>query len=357
MSGRNWSATTTTSHLAVQGVPASTATPVSTVQPPVTQPSSAAQKTGLALATKARLQVARLRKQDKHLKISTPINVFNLEIELKSHPDKVFVKQLIDSLRFGARIGFTGNQQSRVSPNLISSSEHPEVVSTNIAKEINLGRMAGPFLEPPLPNLQCHPVGVVPKKHSAEWRTIYHLSYPEGDSINDGIPKDPYSLKYVRVDDAIRIVQGLGPGSYMAKTDLKSAFRLIPIHPDDWNLLGVYWNSRYYVDMYLPFGLRSAPYVFNQLSEALEWALKHNYGLQNVIHILDDFFIAESSKVACLTSFCKLLKFFISVGAPVVASKTLGPSTVLEFMGIELDSLKMEARLPADKLDRLRVNA
>ncbi|KAK3732477.1 hypothetical protein QZH41_003780 [Actinostola sp. cb2023] len=215
--------------------------------------------------------------------------------------------------------------------------------------------MAGPFLEPPLPNLQCHPVGVVPKKHSTEWRTIYHLSYPEGDSINDGIPKDPYSLQYVRVDDAIRIVQRLGRGSYMAKTDLKSAFRIIPIHPNDWNLLGVCWNSRYYVDMYLPFGLRSAPYIFNQLSEALEWSLKHNYGLQNVIHILDDFFVAESSKAACLTSFCKLLKFFISVGAPVVASKTLGPYTVLEFMGIEIDSLKMEARLPADKLERLRV--
>ena len=49
--------------------------------------------------------------------------------------------------------------------------------------------------------------------------TIYHLSYPEGDSINDHIPKDLYSLQYVRVDDAIHILQTLGPGSFMAKTD------------------------------------------------------------------------------------------------------------------------------------------
>ena len=60
------------------------------------------------------------------------------------------------------------------------------------------------------------PVGVVPKKHSSEWCTIYHLSYPEGDSINDYIPKDLYSLYYVRVDDAIHILQTLGPGSFMA---------------------------------------------------------------------------------------------------------------------------------------------
>ena len=25
-------------------------------------------------------------------------------------------------------------------------------------------------------------MGVIPKKHSNEWQTIYHLSYPEGDS-------------------------------------------------------------------------------------------------------------------------------------------------------------------------------
>ena len=78
----------------------------------------------------------------------------------------------------------------------------------------------------------------------------------------------------------------------MAKTDLKSAFCIMPIHPDDWNLLGIYWQSHYYVDLYLPFGLRSSPFVFNQISEALQWILKHNYSLGHVLHILDNFFIA-----------------------------------------------------------------
>ena len=105
---------------------------------------------------------------------------------------------------------------------------------------------------------------------------------------------------------------------------------------------------------YLPFGLRSAPYIFNQLSDALEWILKHNYGVHNILHILDDFFIAEPSKLHCLQSFTTLLKVFMAVKAPVVASKTLGPSQVLEFMGIVLDSVRMEARLPDDKLVRIK---
>ena len=285
---------------------------------------------------------------------SSPIDATRLQYELLHHPNRNFVNSLINTLKFGARIGYSGPQKARVSRNLISASQHPEVVSSNLSKEIQKGRVAGPFLSSPLKHLQCHPVGVVPKKHSSEWRTIYHLSYPEGDSINDHIPKEPYSLQYVRVDDAIRILQTLGPGSFMAKTDLKSAFRLIPIHPDDWNLLGIYWQSRYYVDLFLPFGLRSAPFIFNQLSDALEWILKHNYGLKYVLHILDDFFLAEHTKLDCLLSFSTLLRFFMAVKAPVVASKTLGPSQVLEFMGIILDSVRMEARLPDDKLTRIK---
>lgn len=265
--------------------------------------------------------------------VSTPINVAELKRELCTHPDSNFVNSLLNALRYGARIGYLGPQKARVSCNLISASKQPVVVSANLDKEISLGRVVGPFPSSPLPNFQCHPVGVVPKKHSSEWRTIYHLSYPELDSINDYIPKDLYSLQYVRVDDAIRAVKSLGQGSYMAKTDLKSAFRLIPIHPDDWNLLGIYWQAMFYVDMYLSFGLCNAPYIFSELSDPLEWILTHNYGLQHVLHILDDFLVIEPSRAQCLTSFSTLLRVFISLQAPLVASKTLGPSQVLEFMG------------------------
>ena len=156
--------------------------------------------------------------------VSTPINVNILKEELSSHPDRNFVNSLVNCLRYGTHVGYNGPQKSRVSRNLISATQHPDVVSSNISKEVNLGRVAGPFTSSPLPHLQCHPVGVVPKKHSSEWRTIYHLSYPEGDSINDHIPKDPYALQYVRVDDAIRILKSLGSGSFMAKTDLNRPF-------------------------------------------------------------------------------------------------------------------------------------
>ena len=43
-----------------------------------------------------------------------------------------------------------------------------------------------------------------------------------------------------------------------------------------------------------------------------------------------------------------------NLGIPISKHKTEGPSTVLQFLGILLDSVRMEARLPEDKVQRLR---
>ena len=94
---------------------------------------------------------------------------------------------------------------------------------------------------------------------------------PRGTSINDFIPQEQYSLHYATVDDAIEAVLQLGIGARMAKVDLQSAFRMVPVHREDWELLRIHWQDHYYVDNCLPFGLHSAPYLFNQFASALHW--------------------------------------------------------------------------------------
>ena len=81
-----------------------------------------------------------------------------------------------------------------------------------------------------------------------------------------------------------------------------------------------------------------------------EWVFKNKYGIQQAIHILNDLFIAAQNKLDCLTSFNTLLRVFMSLKAQVVAFKTVGPSWEIDFMGIILDSIHMEAHLPQDKL-------
>ena len=142
--------------------------------------------------------------------VSTPTNIDVLAKELSGHPDGNFLGNLLSSLCCCTPVGYLGPCKPQVSHNLQSAAQCPDVVSSNLTKESRLGRVAGPFRYLPLPNLQCHPVGVIPKKQSNEWCTIYHLSHPESDSVNCHILKDPYTLKYVRVDDAICILKSFG---------------------------------------------------------------------------------------------------------------------------------------------------
>ena len=54
-------------------------------------------------------------------------------------------------------------------------------------------------------------------------------------------------------------------------------YRLIPVRPEDWNLLGICWKKQYYIDMYLSISLRSASFLFNQFSTAIQWTIQHKY--------------------------------------------------------------------------------
>ena len=294
--------------------------------------------------------------------VVTPVNVFNLHRALHNHPNREFVNKLCLELMEGARIGYSGPRQFRFSRNLPTASLNPEVVTSNLADEVAKGRTAGPFPSPPFENFQVSPIGLVPKKHSDKFRTIFHLSFPKSgnSSINHFIDKDDFSLQYITIDNAISAIQRFGSDCFMAKTDIESAFRLFPVHPHDWELLGLFWNGFYYFDKVLPFGLRSVPFIFNQLSDAIEWILQNNCAISFVCHILDDFLIIEPPAPAtpfnslCQASLSSMILSFTNLNIPISAAKTEGPCKVLQFMGIILDSHTMEARLPEDKIKRIK---
>ena len=127
----------------------------------------------------------------------------------------------------------------------------------------------------------------------------------------------------------------------MSKVDLKNAFRLCPVHPDDWHLLGIHWRGHYYVDKCLPFGLRSAPYLFNMVANAVQWILSHHFQVANFFHYLDDLFFAGPADMLML---CHTLNI------PLKQEKIVNPTTCMTFLGIELDTASQIARLPQDKL-------
>ena len=284
----------------------------------------------------------------------TPVRVLALSRMLSAHPQHQWVGYLLCGLSFGFSTGYTGPHHPRHSHNLPSAASRPEVISSYIAKECASGHTAGPFMHPPFPNFIVNPLGAVPKKCTGKWRLIMHLSFPPGASINDGIDIANFPLRYSTVADAMDSCMRLGRGALMAKLDVQSAFRLCPVRPDEHHLLGMGWQGRYFFDRVLPFGLRSAPFIFNTLAEALEW-IARQHGLTYIHHYLDDFFVAGapdspacSAHLHALTSLCNTL------GIPLAKEKLEGPATQLEYLGILLDTDLLEARLPLDKLHDLK---
>ncbi len=172
--------------------------------------------------------------------------------------------------------------------NLRSALAIPDAVTTAVNLEISRGHTAGPFCEPPFPLLHCSPLGAAPKDDTA--RLILDLSSLRGSSVNDGIDKTGFSVRYSRFDDGSR----------------RHAFGICPVRLDQLYLLGFRWNRLFFVDTRLPFGSRSSPFIFNSFA-MLCWALIYVCGIALLIHYLDDFLICSPSQAGCSADMARFL--------------------------------------------------
>ena len=221
-----------------------------------------------------------------------------------------------------------------------------------LEQELAAKRLAGPFKSPPFQTFCVSPLGLVPKKTPGEFRLIHHLSHPQGFSINDGIDAANTQVHYATVADAIRLIKRAGPGCFLAKTDIQSAFRIIPIHPNDYPLLGMHWRGVYYYDKCMPMGCSSSCKTFELFSTSIEWIARHKLEIEELLHLLDDFLFVSSTHDQCQRNLNRFISLCSQLGVPIAPNKTFGPSTTLTFAGIELDSIRSEARLPRDKITK-----
>ena len=70
----------------------------------------------------------------------------------------------------------------------------------------------------------------------------------------------------------------------MAKLDVKDAFRIITVDPQDWDLLGTLWNGYYFVELRLLFGRRSSVFIFDTFADTLAWILHVKHAIANLVH-------------------------------------------------------------------------
>jgi hypothetical protein len=269
---------------------------------------------------------------------------------LALYPDREWTHRLVHDLIHGVDIGFRGiRTHRRSSPNFTASLAENEAISADLVAEVALHHIAGPYQQPPFRHYVCSPLKTVPKKgNAAKFRIIHHLSYPHGGSINTFTADWPCPL--AGFDHAVRIVRQLGQGCYMAKVDVKAAYRCIPVRPADWPLLGMRWEGMYYFHRTLPFGLRSACHLWERYATAMEWVIRTQFEVRHITHYVDDTFLANSTETLCARDLARTKAGMAALGAPDAVDKTEGPATALTYLGIRIDSAEMSISLDAAKL-------
>ena len=157
-------------------------------------------------------------------------NTTTPSIALSQFPDKRLVTFLLNGIGNGFPIGADTSAVvlEPVHHNLPSEAENSDVIDSYISSEVAEQCIRGPV--PYLPQIHISPMGIIPKpSQPGRWRFIADLSSPKGKSINDAISTQLCTLHYSRVNHVAQLVRSLGKGTFLAKLDLKSTYRVVPV--------------------------------------------------------------------------------------------------------------------------------
>ena len=159
-------------------------------------------------------------------------------------------------------------------------------------------------------------------------------------------------MHYASIEDAVHLVKASGVGSFMAKTDIKKAYRIIPIEPQQYHLFCFERKNSFYFDKCLQMGCSSSSQIFEKFSSAVDLVAKHHLKIPHICHILDDFFLVDPNQSGYQNKLDIFSQTCAPINIPMAPDKTTATNTTMCFMGYEIDSVKSEIHLPSDKLEK-----
>ena len=300
--------------------------------------------------------------------IVTPLKVDILEkLLIESNYNQRETQFLVRGFKRGFDIEYAGpSKHSDTARNLPLSIGSEEELWEKMIKEVKVNRFAGPFEEIPFDEYIQSPAGLVPKA-GGRTRLIFHLSHNFKQSglasVNAFTPKDKCTVKYKDIDYAVntcfRCTIKENETLYFGKTDVTSAFRLVPLARKCWKYLILKAKDpesgqwRFFVDKCLPFGSSISCLHFQRLSDALRHIVEYKMRTpMAVTNYLDDF-----SFVATTVRKCNyLIKTFMAIcqdlGILIAQEKTVWVTSEITFLGIVMDSRNWVLSIPDNKRTR-----
>ena len=235
--------------------------------------------------------------------------------------------------------------------NYKSATDNPyrEKVEGQIKHEISAGNYVITSSKPTI----ISALGAIPKGDSDDIRLIHDCSRPVGAGVNAYATCDHY--EYESVQRATKLIK---PGAFLAKIDLKSAYRHVPIHPSNYHATGLKWTftgctkPTYLFDTKLPFGARRSPGVFHRLTQSVTRMMARR-GF-TVLAYLDDFLIIADTEQTCWAAFRELCTLLTNLGFTINWTKVNQPTQSLTYLGIHIDSVRRQLTLPESKLSEIK---
>lgn len=170
-------------------------------------------------------------------------------------------------------------------------------------------------------------------------------------SLNEHIPSEHFKMTSIR-----SIKNMVLPGDYCTKVDLKDAYLQIPIHPDQRKYLSICYKDRHYQFTSLPFGLKSAPWIFTRIMKAVLYPLQQK-GFRLSAY-LDDITLCHQDPKILEVQTQELVRHLMNLGFQINLKKSiLVPNQRIEVLGFILDTKKNKLAIPFEKVKKIRKEA
>ena len=300
-------------------------------------------------------------------KIVSPINVRRFKELLKDHPNRAFVKSVVRALKKGfwpfadtsnhpLPTTYDGSRQRQ----RITGKGKVNFLREQRDEEVRLERWSKPFGKKLLPGMHASPISAVPKSTPGKYRLITDQSSGP-HALNSAIPKSQVQVKLDNIHDLgteLLAVRKRHPKRKLClfKSDVKSAYRLLPVHPL-WQIKQVITiNGRRHVDRCNTFGSRGGGWNWNAFISLVNWIATKKKKAP-ILGYVDDTFGWEFEgnvkyykpyKRHFPTKQTRLLELWDELGIPHEEEKQLfGPS--LPILGYEVDANAMTVKMPNEK--------
>ncbi len=273
----------------------------------------------------------------------------------EKHRDVLSNLGVIDFIKYGFPVGHKHDKiPVPTLTNHSSAVNYSADVDNYIQTEQQHGAIVGPFNERPFQWTMTSPLMSRPKPNKTERRVILDLSFPPGESVNDGIPRDEYlgDKCKLRLPSALTLrdnIREIGHGAVMWSKDLQRGYRQMRSCPLDYPLLGMHWRGKFFFDVAVPFGIRNGALCMQAITSSVTDIL-HSKGHAGLAYI-DDLAGAHATKIGAEQAFSECERILKELGLVEAEEKQSKPSTTMVWLGVRFDSIAMQMSIPPKKIE------